>query len=57
MRSYLMVIFAGMTAIFLYNFFAFLLRSLGNSVIPLVFLAISAFLNIGLDLWFVIGLK
>lgn len=28
MRSYLMVIFAGMTAIFLYNFFAFLLRSL-----------------------------
>lgn len=57
MRSYLMVIFAGMTAIFLYNFFASLLRSLGNSVIPLVFLAISAFLNIGLDLWFVIGLK
>ena len=57
MRSYLMVIFAGMTAIFLYNFFAFLLRSLGNSVIPLVFLAISAFLNIVLDLWFVIGLK
>lgn len=57
MRSYLMVIFAGMTAIFLYNFFASLLRSLGNSVIPLVFLAVSAFLNIGLDLWFVIGLK
>lgn len=57
MRSYLMVIFVGMTAIFLYNFFASLLRSLGNSVIPLVFLAVSAFLNIGLDLWFVIGLK
>ena len=57
MRSYLIVIFAGMTAIFLYNFFASLLRSLGNSVIPLVFLAVSALLNIGLDLWFVIGLK
>lgn len=50
-------VFAGMTAIFLYNFSASLLRSMGNSVIPLVFLAISAFLNIGLDLWFVIGLK
>ena len=34
-----------------------MLRSLGNSVIPLVFLAISACLNIVLDLWFVAGLK
>lgn len=57
MREYLMVIFAGMAAIFLYNFFAALLRSLGNSVVPLVFLAISAGLNIGLDLWFVAGLE
>lgn len=57
MREYLLVIFAGMIAIFLYNFFASLLRSLGNSVVPLVFLAISACLNIGLDLWFVAGLN
>lgn len=57
MREYLIVIFAGMAAIFLYNFFAALLRSLGNSVVPLVFLAISAGLNIGLDLWFVAGLE
>ena len=57
MHEYLIVIFAGLTAIFLYNFFAFLLRSLGNSIVPLVFLAISAGLNIVLDLWFVIGLK
>ena len=57
MREYLIVIFAGLTAIFLYNFFASLLRSLGNSIVPLVFLAISAGLNIVLDLWFVIGLK
>ncbi len=56
MREYLVVTFAGLVGIFLYNFFASLLRSLGNSVIPLVFLAISAVLNIGLDLWFVAGL-
>lgn len=30
---------------------------MGNSVVPLVFLAISAVLNMGLDLWFVIGLE
>ena len=41
----------------IYNFFASLLRSLGNSVIPLVFLAVSAVLNIILDLWFVAGLN
>lgn len=57
MKEYLIVIFAGMIAIFLYNFFASLLRSIGNSVIPLVFLAVSAALNIILDLWFVAGLN
>lgn len=57
MHDYLIVIFAGMIGIFLYNFFASLLRSLGNSVTPLVFLALSAILNIILDLWFVVGLK
>lgn len=57
MREYLIVIFAGLIGIFLYNFFASLLRSLGNSVVPLVFLAVSACLNIILDLWFVVGLN
>lgn len=57
MRSYLFVIFCGITATFLYNYFASLLRAIGNSVVPLVFLAVSALLNIALDLWFVIGLK
>lgn len=56
MREYLFVIFAGLIGIFLYNFFASLLRSLGNSVVPLIFLAVSAVLNILLDLWFVAGL-
>lgn len=57
MREYLIVIFAGLVGIFLYNFFASLLRSIGNSVVPLLFLAVSAVLNIALDLWFVAGLN
>ena len=56
MRNYLSVIFLGVPAIFLYNYFASYLRSVGNSVVPLVFLAGSTVLNIVLDLWFVIGL-
>lgn len=57
MRRYLAVIFCGVFATFLYNYFASLLRAVGNSVVPLLFLAASAILNIILDLWFVIGLK
>ena len=56
MRAYLVVIFAGLPAVFLYNYFAALLRSVGNSTSPLIFLAVSAVMNIGLDLWFVVGL-
>ena len=54
MRNYLMIIFTGIAATFLYNFFAFLLRALGNSVVPLAFLAVSAVMNIVLDLVFVL---
>lgn len=57
MSSYLAVIFCGIFATFLYNYFASLLRAVGNSLVPLLFLAASAVLNIILDLWFVIGLK
>ena len=56
MRSYLAIIFTGIPAIFLYNYFASFLRAVGNSVVPLAFLAVSALLNIVLDLWFVLGL-
>ena len=54
MREYLWVIFFGISAVFLYNYFACLLRAVGNSFIPLVFLGISALLNVGLDLVFVL---
>lgn len=54
MKAYLLVIFGGIPATFLYNYFACLLRAVGNSKIPLYFLAVSALLNIGLDLLFVL---
>ena len=54
MRSYLWIIFYGITATFFYNFFASLLRAVGNSVTPLLFLGVCAVLNIVLDLLFVI---
>ena len=50
MKEYLWVIFWGLVAIFLYNYFANLLRAVGNSVVPLVFLGTSAVLNVVLDL-------
>ena len=56
MRTYLEVVFTGIFATFLYNYFASLLRAAGESLIPLIFLAVCAVLNIVLDLWFVIGL-
>ena len=57
MREYLLVIYMGIPAVFLYNYFSSFLRAIGNSVIPLGFLAASAVLNIALDLWFVIWLS
>ncbi len=57
MRKYLIVIFGGITATFLYNYFASFLRALGNSIVPLIFLAACALLNIALDLFFVLVLK
>lgn len=54
MKDYLSCIFLGIMATFLYNYFANLLRAIGNSVVPLLFLAVSAVLNIVLDLLFVV---
>ncbi len=54
MRSYVRIIFVGLGFTFLYNYFSFAMRAVGNSVTPLVFLVISTVINIGLDLLFVI---
>lgn len=52
-RTYLTAILCGMGFVFLYNFFAYLLRAVGESKIPLLFLGLSSLLNVGLDLLFV----
>ncbi|WP_434310214.1 MATE family efflux transporter [Hominifimenecus sp. rT4P-3] len=57
MRAYLWIIFWGISATFLYNYFASLLRAVGDSVTPLIFLGVSAGLNIGLDFLFVLGFQ
>ena len=57
MKEYLRIIFLGIAATFLYNYFANLLRAIGNSVVPLVFLAVSAILNVVLDLVCVLVLR
>lgn len=54
MREYLWVIFWGIAATFFYNYFASLLRAVGNSLVPLLFLGGAAILNIALDLLFVL---
>ena len=54
MKTYLFIIFMGITASFLYNYFACLLRAVGNSLAPLLFLGISVVLNVALDLVFVL---
>jgi putative MATE family efflux protein len=57
MGEYLYYIFIGIIATFLYNYFSNLLRGIGNSVVPLVFLFVSVVLNIALDLYFVLVLN
>lgn len=54
MRDYLWIIYWGIGFTFLYNYFAALLRAVGDSVSPLLWLACAAVLNIGLDLLFIL---
>lgn len=48
-HSYLFVMFCGLSATILYNLLAGFLRAMGDSKTPLIFLAVSSVLNIGLD--------
>lgn len=54
--TYIVIIVLGVTATTFYNMLASILRALGNSIIPLVFLIISSLLNIGLDLFCILVL-
>ncbi len=56
MRDYLWIIFWGILFTFIYNFYAALLRAVGDSVTPLWFLSLAVVLNIGLDLFFILSL-
>ncbi|MGN0553336.1 MAG: MATE family efflux transporter [Oscillospiraceae bacterium] len=57
MRKYVWTIFLGLFFVFLYNFFAFLLRAIGNSAVPLIFLGAASVINILLDILFVVVFK
>ena len=56
-ETYIFIIFAGIPCMLLYNMSAAILRSLGDSRSPLLFLGIAAVLNIGLDLLFIAQFK
>ncbi len=52
--DYIFVIFLGIPVIYLYNLLSGIIRSLGDSKSPLIFLIISSVLNILLDLAFIL---
>lgn len=54
-KEYLQVIFTGIMAVYVYNFFTSVLRSIGNTVVPLIFLAVSSLMNILLDIVFIVS--
>ena len=53
-NAYIFIIFMGIPVVFLYNLLASVIRSLGDSRTPVYFLALSAALNIALDLIFIL---
>lgn len=54
-HTYLSIYFAGVTGLLLYNMGSAILRAVGNSVYPFLFLVVSALLNTAMDLIFVIA--
>ena len=55
--NYIMVIFLGIIANIFYNYYACILRAIGNNRAPLIFLIIAAVINIGLNALFLIPCK
>ena len=54
---YILIIFIGIPATYLYNMLSGIIRSMGDSRTPLFFLILSSFLNIGLDLLCIINFQ
>lgn len=52
--DYVRIILSGIVFIFLYNYYAYMLRAFGNSVTPLIFLGAASVINIVLDIAFVV---
>ncbi len=55
-EEYLKIYFSGIAGLMIYNMGAGILRAIGNSLQPFLFLIVSTIVNISLDLFFVIGL-
>ena len=55
--EYIVVVFAGLGATMLYNLVSSILRALGDSKVPLIFLIIASVINVALDLLFIIVFK
>lgn len=55
--DYIVIIFWGIPVTYLYNLVSGIIRSMGDSKTPVVFLVIAALINIALDLFFIAGLK
>ncbi|MGN0141059.1 MAG: MATE family efflux transporter [Roseburia sp.] len=53
---YIVIIFAGIPATYLYNLVSGVIRSMGDSKTPVVFLVLSSVINIALDLVFILCL-
>lgn len=53
---YIFVVFLGIPATYLYNLLSGIIRSLGDSTTPLVFLVFSSLLNVGLDFFTILVL-
>lgn len=53
-KSYISVVLTGLLASALYNICAAVLRAMGDSLTPLIFLIVASFLNIGLDYAFIL---
>lgn len=54
--AYIVIIFAGIPVTILYNLTSSIIRAMGDSRTPVYFLTLSAFLNIGLDLFCILVL-
>ncbi len=55
-RIYMQISFAGILGMVSYNGMSSILRALGDSTSPLIFLVMSSIINVVLDIWFVAGL-